>query len=51
MRVELYEIKGYNNWRMTFDVQDNNFKPLVNQIIKSNQSWYLTGLEGLVNQH
>ena len=47
MRSELYEIKTFYNWRVTPDVEDNNFKPLVDKIIKSNKSYFLTGPGGV----
>ena len=47
MRVELYEIKRYYNWRVTADVDDNNFEPLVDKIIDSNESCFITGPGGV----
>ena len=34
------------NWNIDSDVQDNDFKPLVNKVIKSNKSFFITGLAG-----
>ena len=34
------------NWKITPDVDDNNFDPLVNKIIDSNESYFITGPGG-----
>jgi DNA replication protein DnaC len=47
MRTEQYEIKKYYNWRVTPDVDDNNFKSLVDKIIDSDQSCMLEGPGGV----
>ncbi len=36
----------YYNWKLTTDVEDNDFKPLVNKIMNSNQSYFITGPGG-----
>jgi energy-coupling factor transporter ATP-binding protein EcfA2 len=39
------EIKYYD-WKLIPDVKDNDFKPLVDRIMKSNQSYFITGPGG-----
>ena len=39
------EIKYYD-WKLIPDVEDNDFKPLVDRIMKSNQSYFITGPGG-----
>ena len=34
------------NWNITPDIDDNNFKPLVNKIIDFNESYFITGPGG-----
>jgi MoxR-like ATPase len=34
------------NWNIDSDVEDNNFKPLVDKVIKSNKSYFITGPAG-----
>ena len=34
------------NWNIDNDVQDNDFKPLVDKVIKSNKSYFITGPAG-----
>ena len=44
--IEQYILNKYYNWRVTPDVDDNDFKPLVDKIIASNQSWTIQGPAG-----
>ena len=44
--TEQYTLNKYYNWRVTPDVDDDNFKPLVDKIISSNQSWTIQGPAG-----
>ena len=44
--IEQYTLNKYYNWGVTSDVDDNNFKPLVDKIISSNQSWTIQGPAG-----
>ena len=46
LRTDIYKDIKYYNWRLTNDVEDNNFKPLVDKIINSNQSCFITGPGG-----
>ena len=41
-RSEVYEFNAYYNWKVTPDVPDNNFQPLVNKIINSNKSFHIS---------
>jgi ABC-type lipoprotein export system ATPase subunit len=34
------------NWKITPDVDDNDFKPLVNKMIDSNESYFFMGAAG-----
>ena len=36
----------YYNWKLISDVGDNDFKPLVNKIVNSNQSYFIRGPGG-----
>jgi 5-methylcytosine-specific restriction endonuclease McrA len=45
-RTNKYVLDKYYNWRITHDVQDNDFTPLVDKIIKSDQSWFINGPGG-----
>jgi DNA replication protein DnaC len=45
-RTDKYEFNAYYNWKITDDVPDDNFQPLVDKIIKSNQSWLVKGVPG-----
>jgi hypothetical protein len=33
-------------WKITPDVEDNNFEPLVSKVIESTQSWFINGCGG-----
>ena len=46
MRTDTFNDMKYYNWRLTNDVNDNNFEPLVNKIMESKQSWFITGPGG-----
>ena len=46
MRTDIFKDLKYYNWRLTKDVDDNNFEPLVNKIMDSKQSWFITGPGG-----
>ena len=35
-----------SDWNITPDVVDNKFKPHINKIIDSNQSWFINGPPG-----
>ncbi len=43
LRTNKYEIDTFYNWRVTPDVDDTNFTPLVDKIIESCQSWFING--------
>jgi 5-methylcytosine-specific restriction endonuclease McrA len=45
MRKEKYVLES-QEWNITPDVEDNEFKPLINKIIDSNQSWLINGPPG-----
>ena len=45
-RTNIFKDMKYYNWRLTYDVEDNDFKPLVDKIMKSNQSYFITGPGG-----
>jgi DNA replication protein DnaC len=44
--IEQYKLNTYYNWRVTADVDDNDFKSLVDKIIASDQSWTIQGPAG-----
>ena len=44
-RKEKYILES-QDWNITPDVEDNEFKPLVDKIIDSNQSWLINGPPG-----
>ena len=46
MRTDVYKDFQYYNWKLTQDVDDNDFKPLVDKIINSNESYFITGPGG-----
>ena len=46
MRTDTLHDFKYYNWRLTNDVNDNDFEPLVNKIMESKQSWFITGPGG-----
>jgi deoxyadenosine/deoxycytidine kinase len=46
IRKDLYTHDIKYNWNITPDVDDNNFEPLVNKIIDSNESYFITGPGG-----
>ena len=46
MRTDIYKDIKYYNWRVIPDVEDNDFKPLVDKVINSNQSCFITGPGG-----
>ena len=46
IRTDLYTHDIKYNWNITPDVDDNNFEPLVNEIIESNESYFITGPGG-----
>jgi predicted AAA+ superfamily ATPase len=46
LRTDIYKDIKYYNWRLTNDVEDNKFKSLVDKIINSNQSCFVTGPRG-----
>ena len=46
MRTDTFKEAKYYNWRLTPDVTDNDFEPLVNKVIDSNESWFITGPGG-----
>ncbi len=45
-RTDMYKDMRYYNWKLTPDVEDNDFKPLVDKIRNSNQSYFITGPGG-----
>ncbi len=45
-RTDILNDMRYCNWKLTFDVEDNDFKPLVDKIMKSEQSYFITGPGG-----
>ncbi len=45
-RTEIFNHMRYYNWKLTNDVEDNDFKPLVDKIKKSEQSYFITGPGG-----
>ncbi len=45
-RTNTYKDMKYYNWKLMFDVEDNYFKSLVDRIMKSNQSYFITGPGG-----
>ncbi len=42
-RTEIFNDMRYYTCKLTFDVEDNDFKPLVDKIMKSEQSYFITG--------
>ena len=42
-RTYIFNDMRYYNWKLTYDVEDNDFKSLVDRIMKSNQSYFITG--------
>ena len=46
MRTDTFNDFRYYNWRLINDVDDNNFEPLVNKVMDSKQSWFITGPGG-----
>ena len=45
-RLDTFNDMRYYNWKLTYDVEDNDFKPLVDKIMKSEQSYFITGPGG-----
>ena len=45
IRTDKYEHK-IQEWNITPDVEDNEFKPLVDKIISSDESWLINGPPG-----
>ena len=45
-RTDIFNDMRYYNWKLTYDVEDNDFKPLVDKIMKSEQSYFITGPGG-----
>jgi ABC-type lipoprotein export system ATPase subunit len=45
-RTDKFNDMRYYNWKITFDVEDNDFKALVDKIMKSEQSYFITGPGG-----
>ncbi len=45
-RADMYKDMRYYTWKVTQDVEDNDFKQLVDKIIKSDQSYFITGPGG-----
>ena len=45
-RTETYTFGGSIMWNLQNDVKDNDFKPLVDKIMSSNQSWCVEGAGG-----
>ena len=45
-RTETFNDMRCYNWKLTYDVEDNDFKPLVDKIMKSDQSYFITGPGG-----
>jgi hypothetical protein len=45
-RTEIYTFDGSIIWNIRNDVTDNDFKPLVEKIMGSNQSWCVEGAGG-----
>jgi ABC-type lipoprotein export system ATPase subunit len=46
MRTDIFNDMRYYNWKLISDVEDNDFKPLVDKIMKSEQSFFITGPGG-----
>jgi 5-methylcytosine-specific restriction endonuclease McrA len=46
MRTDTFNDFKHYNWRLQNDVDDNNFEPLVNKIMGSKESWFITGPGG-----
>jgi type IV secretory pathway ATPase VirB11/archaellum biosynthesis ATPase len=46
LRTDIFKDMRYYNWKSISDVEDNDFKPLVNKIMNSNQSYFITGPGG-----
>ncbi len=47
-RADIFNDMRYYNGKLTYDVEDNDFKPLVDKIMKSEQSYFITGQVGAV---
>ena len=46
IRLNTYKDIKNNDWKLNSSVKDDDFKPLVNKMIKSNQSYFITGPGG-----
>ncbi len=46
LRTDIYRDMKYYNWKKITDVEDNDFKPLVDKIMSSDQSYFITGPGG-----
>ncbi len=46
VRKNKYEMHRLYKWKITPDVEDNNFEPLVSKVIESTQSWFINGCGG-----
>jgi primosomal protein N' len=46
LRTDVFKDMRYYNWKLTTDVEGNDFKPLVDKIMKSDQSYFITGPGG-----
>ncbi len=46
LRTDTYKDVKYYNGRLTHDIEDNDFKPLVDKIMNSKQSYFITGPGG-----
>jgi hypothetical protein len=42
-RTDIYNDMRYYNWKLTPDVEDKFFRPLIKNIMKSNESYFITG--------
>ncbi len=46
LRTDILKDMRFYNWKLISDVEDNNFKPLVDKIMYANQSYFITGPGG-----
>jgi predicted AAA+ superfamily ATPase len=44
--TDIFKDMRYYNWKLISDVEDNDFKPLVDKIMNFNQSYFITGPGG-----
>ncbi len=42
MRTDIYKDIKYHNWRLPNEIEGNDFKPLLDKIMNTQQSYFIT---------